>query len=170
VAAEFARVIALYRRLKEQGCRPWQFGQTSIGGTFLISADGERRFVKDYTPRAVHISMICTARSSCPLLNQLEAIRAIALSLPADMALVVKEHPGMVGKRRIGYYPQVAGHSEGSPSCFGDERSPMGVEREPLDGPEQLRRTRGGHYANAGPFVRSMRVRVVAAGDGARRR
>jgi hypothetical protein len=41
---------------------------------------------------------------SRPFLNQLEAIRAIALSLPADMTLVVKEHPGMVGKRRMGYY------------------------------------------------------------------
>jgi hypothetical protein len=45
VAAEFARVIALYRRMKEQGYRPWQFGHTFIGGTFLVSADDERRFV-----------------------------------------------------------------------------------------------------------------------------
>ncbi len=39
-----------------------------------------------------------------PLLNQIEVIRAIALSLPAGMALVVKEHPWMVGKRSIGSY------------------------------------------------------------------
>jgi hypothetical protein len=31
--------------MKEQGYRPWQFGHTFIGGTFLISEDGERRFV-----------------------------------------------------------------------------------------------------------------------------
>jgi hypothetical protein len=41
---------------------------------------------------------------SRPYLNQLEVIRAVALSLPVDMLLVVKEHPGMVGKRRMGYY------------------------------------------------------------------
>jgi hypothetical protein len=39
-----------------------------------------------------------------PLINQIEIVRAIALSLPADMILVVKEHPWMVGKRRLGAY------------------------------------------------------------------
>lgn len=36
-----------------------------------------------------------------PYLNQIEVVRAVALSLPADMVLVVKEHPWMVGKRSV---------------------------------------------------------------------
>jgi hypothetical protein len=39
-----------------------------------------------------------------PFVNQIEAVRAFAESLPADMLLVVKEHPWKVGKRRSGYY------------------------------------------------------------------
>jgi hypothetical protein len=39
-----------------------------------------------------------------PYVNQMELLRAIALSLPADMVLVVKEHPWMVGKRSISAY------------------------------------------------------------------
>ena len=39
-----------------------------------------------------------------PFVNQIEIIRALALSLPADMVLVVKEHPWMVGKRTLGAY------------------------------------------------------------------
>ena len=34
-----------------------------------------------------------------PYVNQIEIIRALAMSLPADMLVVVKEHPWMVGKR-----------------------------------------------------------------------
>jgi hypothetical protein len=39
-----------------------------------------------------------------PFLNQVEVIRTIANSLPAEMLLVVKEHPWMVGKRSLGMY------------------------------------------------------------------
>jgi hypothetical protein len=39
-----------------------------------------------------------------PYSNQAEVIRAIALGLPADMLLVIKEHPWMVGKRSLGMY------------------------------------------------------------------
>lgn len=42
-----------------------------------------------------------------PFLNQIEIIRAIAISLPVDMVLVVKEHPWMVGKRTIGAYRKI---------------------------------------------------------------
>lgn len=45
VVEEFARVVALYERMKRQGYRPWDFGNTFIAGTFLVSAEGERRFV-----------------------------------------------------------------------------------------------------------------------------
>ena len=39
-----------------------------------------------------------------PYLNQLELIRIIAMSLPLDCVLLVKEHPWMVGKRKNSYY------------------------------------------------------------------
>jgi hypothetical protein len=39
-----------------------------------------------------------------PFLNQIEVIRQIAISLPIDMQLVVKEHPWMVGKRTRSFY------------------------------------------------------------------
>lgn len=45
VAEEFARVIALYEDMKRRGYQPWKFGNTFIGGTFLVSNDGERRFI-----------------------------------------------------------------------------------------------------------------------------
>lgn len=42
-----------------------------------------------------------------PYVNQIEIIRALATSLPSDMALVVKEHPWMVGKRSFGAYEKI---------------------------------------------------------------
>jgi hypothetical protein len=39
-----------------------------------------------------------------PYVNQIEILRALSFSLPADMTLLVKEHPWMVGKRTIGAY------------------------------------------------------------------
>ena len=39
-----------------------------------------------------------------PFLNQIEVIRQLAISLPIDMQLVVKEHPWMVGKRTESFY------------------------------------------------------------------
>ncbi|MDD3289235.1 MAG: hypothetical protein PHX43_09600 [Alphaproteobacteria bacterium] len=42
-----------------------------------------------------------------PYVNQIEIIRMLAMSLPADMILVVKEHPWMVGKRSLGSYKKM---------------------------------------------------------------
>lgn len=39
-----------------------------------------------------------------PFVNQIEVIRWLAMSAPADMVVVVKEHPWMVGKRTLGAY------------------------------------------------------------------
>ena len=47
------------------------------------------------------VSQLVYAR---PLVNQIELARMIAYSLPADMVLVLKEHPWMVGKRSLGAY------------------------------------------------------------------
>ena len=41
------------------------------------------------------------------LLNQIELIRMIALSLPVDMVLLIKEHPWMVGKRSLSSYKKI---------------------------------------------------------------
>jgi hypothetical protein len=42
-----------------------------------------------------------------PYLNQTEIIRMLALSLPVDTVLVVKEHPWMVGKRSLDSYKKM---------------------------------------------------------------
>jgi capsular polysaccharide biosynthesis protein len=42
-----------------------------------------------------------------PFLNQIEVIRQIAISLPIDVHLVVKEHPWMVGKRTYSSYAKL---------------------------------------------------------------
>jgi CDP-glycerol glycerophosphotransferase (TagB/SpsB family) len=42
-----------------------------------------------------------------PFVNQIEVIRMLAMSLPVDMVLVVKEHPWMVGKRSMGAYKKI---------------------------------------------------------------
>lgn len=42
-----------------------------------------------------------------PFVNQIEVIRWLAMALPADMLLVVKEHPWMVGKRSRGAYEKM---------------------------------------------------------------
>lgn len=42
---EFECTIALYKKLKKTGYQPWKYGNTFIGGTFLINEVGERRFI-----------------------------------------------------------------------------------------------------------------------------
>lgn len=44
---------------------------------------------------------------SKPYVNQIEACRLIASSLPTGMKLVVKEHPGSVGARKPGFYDKL---------------------------------------------------------------
>lgn len=45
IKSEFNALVALYKNISRQGYRPWDFGYGFIGGTFLLSADGKRRFV-----------------------------------------------------------------------------------------------------------------------------
>ncbi len=42
---EFERTISLYEKIKKTGYQPWLYGNTFIGGTFLINERGDRRFV-----------------------------------------------------------------------------------------------------------------------------
>lgn len=59
-------------------------------------------FPLQFTPEA-------SADLICPLFNnQIETARQIAMSLPSDYTLVVKEHPAMVGLRTPSYLEKVA--------------------------------------------------------------
>jgi hypothetical protein len=40
--------------------------------------------------------------------NQIETARQVAQSLPGDMCLIVKEHPGMIGRRKKSFYEKLA--------------------------------------------------------------
>jgi hypothetical protein len=42
-----------------------------------------------------------------PYVNQIEIVRMLAMSLPVDMVLIVKEHPWMVGKRSLAAYQKM---------------------------------------------------------------
>lgn len=42
---EFQRIIFLYKELKKTGYRPWAYGNTFIGGTFLINNEGKKKFI-----------------------------------------------------------------------------------------------------------------------------
>ncbi|NKB20047.1 MAG: hypothetical protein GKS01_05815 [Alphaproteobacteria bacterium] len=73
-----------------------------LGPQYVSAKDlAERRFAVFPLHTEPEISLTLYGR---PYLNQVEVIRAIALSLPADMVLVIKEHPWMVGKRSLGMY------------------------------------------------------------------
>lgn len=65
---------------------------------------GERRFVFFPMHTEPEVSLLVYGR---PFVNQIEIIRQIAISLPVDMILVVKEHPWMVGKRSRGAYDKL---------------------------------------------------------------
>jgi hypothetical protein len=44
---------------------------------------------------------------SRPILNQIEVLRSVCLSVPVGMPVVVKEHPASVGKRPLAYYQRM---------------------------------------------------------------
>jgi hypothetical protein len=45
IKEEFHRTISLYKEIKKSGYKPWKYGNTFIGGTFLINREGETRFI-----------------------------------------------------------------------------------------------------------------------------
>lgn len=45
IKEEFNRTIKLYKEIKISGYRPWKYGNTFIGGTFLIKKNGDARFI-----------------------------------------------------------------------------------------------------------------------------
>jgi len=73
-------------------------------GDLFSPADMKKQFA--YFP--LHIDPEVATMLYAPFYtNQLELIRAIARSLPIDMPLYVKEHPGMVGYRTRVYYREL---------------------------------------------------------------
>lgn len=69
---------------------------------YLKASDlGKERYVFFPLHTEPEVSLLVYGR---PYVNQIEVIRMLAMSLPADMVLVIKEHPWMVGKRTLGAY------------------------------------------------------------------
>lgn len=65
--------------------------------------------IKKYVFYPLQFTPEGSADLKCPLYsNQLELSRQIAMSLPGDYTLVVKEHPGMIGLRTPSYYEKIA--------------------------------------------------------------
>lgn len=92
-AAVFKAVVNPVRaRRVDRALRPLYVTQASLRG---------RRFAMFPLHTEPEVSLLLYGR---PLVNQTELLRAIAFSLPADMVLVAKEHPWMVGKRSISAY------------------------------------------------------------------
>jgi len=75
-------------------------------GTRYISAEQlpRTRYVFYPLHAEPEVSLLVYGR---PFINQTEVIRQLAISLPIDMCLVVKEHPWMVGKRPQSFYREL---------------------------------------------------------------
>jgi hypothetical protein len=69
-----------------------------------IKQQTDQRFVFYPLHAEPEVSLLVYSR---PLVNQIEIIRMIALSLPTDAYLLVKEHPWMIGKRKLSYYKKL---------------------------------------------------------------
>lgn len=83
---------------------PWRARQVAhkLAGRYLTAEELKRtRYCFYPLHTEPEVSLLVYGR---PFLNQIEVIRALALSLPIDMVLVVKEHPWMVGKRSLDAY------------------------------------------------------------------
>jgi hypothetical protein len=76
--------------------------QRAFGPGYVGQADlGALRYAFFPLHTEPEVSLLVYGR---PYVNQIEIIRMIAMSLPLDMVLVVKEHPWMVGKRSVSAY------------------------------------------------------------------
>ena len=81
-------------------------GITSVSYTHLVrEADlSGIRYVFFQLHTEPEVSLLVYGR---PYVNQIEIVRMLAMSLPVDMVLVVKEHPWMVGKRSLSAYQKM---------------------------------------------------------------
>lgn len=91
---------------------------------------GNRRLIFYPLHTEPEVSLLVYGR---PFINQIEVVRSIALSLPAGMLLVLKEHPWMVGKRSVKSYrkllniPNVAFAAPESDARFWIEKADLTV-------------------------------------------
>lgn len=69
-----------------------------------IEQKSDQKFVFFPLHAEPEVSLLVYSR---PLVNQIEIVRMTALSLPADAYLLVKEHPWMIGKRKLSYYKKL---------------------------------------------------------------
>ena len=86
---------------------PWRARQTrSFLKSHYVKAEelGQLRYVFFPLHTEPEVSLLVYGR---PYVNQIEIIRMLAMSLPVDTVLVVKEHPWMVGKRTLGAYAKM---------------------------------------------------------------
>jgi len=72
-----------------------------------VVSEGDLKSI-DYALYPLHTEPeLVLAQFARPYLNQLEVIRNISQSLPVGKTLLVKEHPMMVGKRKLSYYEKI---------------------------------------------------------------
>ena len=75
-----------------------------IVGNVTAEELGQLRYIFFPLHTEPEVSLLVYGR---PYVNQIEIIRMLAMSLPVDTVLVVKEHPWMVGKRTLGAYAKM---------------------------------------------------------------
>lgn len=74
-------------------------------GRYVLEADlPSLRYVFFPLHTEPEVSLLVYGR---PYVNQIEIVRMLAMSMPVDMVLVVKEHPWMVGKRSMAAYQKM---------------------------------------------------------------
>jgi hypothetical protein len=84
--------------------RAWRTQRALRAGYVTPAKLKGRRFAFFPLHTEPEVSLLVYGR---PYVNQIEILRWLAISLPADMILVVKEHPWMVGKRTMGAYRKI---------------------------------------------------------------
>lgn len=86
---------------------PWRawYSHKKLSKHYILSGEmNNRRYAFFPLHTEPEVSLLVYSR---PYINQIEVIRAIIMSLPADMILVIKEHPWMVGKRPFSVYREM---------------------------------------------------------------
>lgn len=78
----------------------------AVAGRRLVRSADEVRDPFVFYPLHVEPELVL-AQWARPWLNQIEAVRNIAQSVPVGWKVVVKEHPQMAGRRLLGYYREL---------------------------------------------------------------
>lgn len=85
--------------------KPWRLHrlESVLGRRYIRTPEALAKIEFAFFPlhKEPEVTLLVYAR---PWLNQIEAVRNVARSLPVGMKLVVKEHPAALGYRPVGYY------------------------------------------------------------------